>query len=168
MAEYFLDTSALVKRHVAEPGHAWVQAMCNVHAGNIIVVVEIALVEVVATFSRMVRETPPRLTLTRRDRTIADFEARFQRQYSVVQVGRALLYRAAALCRTYPLRAYDAVQLASALTKRDDNLAAGLVAPTFVCADASLLAVAAAEGLAVENPNARRSCASAVFLPRCS
>jgi uncharacterized protein len=153
MATYFLDTSALVKRHVAEPGHAWVRALCNPHASNTIVVGQIALVEVIATFSRMVRETPRRLTIARRDRVIADFEARYLRQYTVVQVDHTLLSRAAALCRAHPLRAYDAVQVACALTRRDDDLAAGDPAPTFVCADAGLLAIAQAEGLTVENPN---------------
>lgn len=153
MATFFLDTSALVKRHVIEPGHAWVRAICIPRAGNTIVVAEIALVEVVATFSRMVRETPPRLTLIRRDRVIATFEARFLRQYTIVQVDRTLLIHAATLCRTHPLRAYDAVQLACALTRRDDDLAAGNPEPIFVSADVNLLAVAASEGLAVENPN---------------
>jgi predicted nucleic acid-binding protein len=121
--------------------------------GNTIVVAEIALVEVIATFSRMARETPPRLLLTQRDRVIADFEARFLRQYTIVQVDRSLLIRAATLCRTYPLRAYDAVQLACALTRRDDDLAAGALAPIFVCADANLLTIAAAAGFATKDPN---------------
>jgi uncharacterized protein len=154
MATYFLDTSALVKRHVAEPGHAWVRALCSLPVGNTIVVSEVALVEVVATFSRMVRATPRRLTLARRDRVIVDFEARYLRQYTIVQVDRTLLTRAAALCRAHPLRAYDAVQLACALTRRDDDLAAGNPAPTFVCADIDLLAIAQAEGFSIENPNA--------------
>lgn len=69
-------------------------------------------------------------------------------------MNRAIFTRAVALCRAHPLRAYDAVQLACALTKRDDDRAQGFPALTFVCADASLLSVAAAEGFAVENPNA--------------
>ncbi len=130
------------------------RALCNPRAGNTIVIAEIALVEVVATFSRMVRETPRRLTLARRDRVIADFEARYRRQYTIVQVDRTLLTRAATLCRAHPLRAYDAVQLACALTHSDDDLTAGNPAPTFVCADADLLAIAQAQGFTVENPNA--------------
>jgi predicted nucleic acid-binding protein len=58
------------------------------------------------------------------------------------------------LRRTHPLRAYDAVQLVCALTFRDDELAAGRLAPFLVCADSQLLAVASAEGLAIENPAA--------------
>ena len=153
MTTYFLDSSALVKRHVAEPGHAWVRALCAPRRSNTIVVAEIALVEVVATFFRMVRETIPRLTVARRNRVISDFESRFLRQYIVIQVDRAIITRAAALCRVHPLRAYDAIQLACAVTRRDDDLAAGQPAPIFVCADMVLLGSAAAEGLAVENPN---------------
>ncbi len=71
----------------------------------------------------------------------------------MVRCNHTVLNRAATLCRKHPLRAYDAVQLAAALTHRDDDLAAGLLAPTFVCADAILLNAAAAEGLPIENPN---------------
>ena len=68
-------------------------------------------------------------------------------------MNRSIITRAADLCRTHPLRAYDAIQLACVLTRRDDDLATGLPTPTFVCADTILLAAATAEGLAIENPN---------------
>lgn len=84
MASYFLDTSALVKRHVAETGHAWVRAVCDPSAGNTLFIAEIALVEAVATFSRMARETPLRLTTMECDQAIADFNARFLRQYIII------------------------------------------------------------------------------------
>ncbi len=154
MATYFLDTSALVKRHLTETGHNWVRALCDPLIGHTIVIAEVALVEVAATYSRMARETPRRLSPARRDRLIADFETYVSRQYVVVYVTRALLTRAGALCRVYPLRTYDAVQLASALTRRDDDLAAGLAPLTFVCADVTPLGVAASEGFAPQNPNA--------------
>ncbi|HEY1387849.1 MAG TPA: type II toxin-antitoxin system VapC family toxin [Ktedonobacterales bacterium] len=153
MATYLLDTSALVKRHVVESGHIWVRALCAPRKGNDIAVAEIALVEVAAAFSRMSRASTPRLTVARRNRVIGDFERCFLRQYTVIQVDRAIFTRAAALCRVRPLRAYDAVQLACALVLRDDNLATGQPAPTFVCADTTLLSAAAAEGLPIENPN---------------
>lgn len=154
MAIYFLDTSALVKRQVAEAGHTWVKALCRPTAGHTIVISELALVEVVSSLCRMVRETPPRLSTVNRDRFIARFQQQVRRRYVVVQINRATIIRAAALCHAYPLRAYDAVQLASALTRRDDDLAAGLPAPIFICADIALLGAAATEGLLVENPSA--------------
>ena len=153
MAVYFLDTSALVKRQVAEVGHVWVKSLCRPGARHTIVISELAEVEVIASFCRMVRETPPRLMPTNRDRFITRFRQQVRRRYVVVPVDRAIISRAADLCRTHPLRAYDAIQLACALPRRDDDLAAGLPAPAFVCADTTLLAAAAAEGLAIENPN---------------
>lgn len=153
MATYYFDTSALVKRHIAEPGHAWVESVCDPSAGHTIVIAEVALVEVVASLSRMVRERPQRLDPTNRDRLIAYFDALVQSEYIMTQVNRAILKRAAGLCPRHPLRAYDAVQLACALTRRDDDVANGQPAPIFVCADTVLLAVASAEGLATENPN---------------
>jgi predicted nucleic acid-binding protein len=153
MATYFLDTSALVKRQVPEAGHTWVRALCDRRSGHAIVISEAALVEVVASLSRMPRESPPRLTIGERDRLIARFQQHVRRRYFIIELNRAVLLRAAALCRAHSLRAYDTIQLACALTKRDDDPATGNPAPIFVCADANLLTVAQAEGLIVENPN---------------
>lgn len=122
-------------------------------AGNIIVIAGLALVEVPATYCRMARETPKRISTGRRDRLLANFDEHIQHQYTVVQITHSILTHAAALCRLHPLRAYDAVQLAGALARRNDDLASGQPVPTFVCADAVLLSIAAAEGLAIENPN---------------
>lgn len=155
MGQYFLDTSALVKRYINdEPGHAWVSALCDPGAGNILLIAEATLVEVVATFCRMGRSAPPRLAVAQRDALIALFRQHDTQQgYYVVPVDRALYTRAGDLCAAHPLRAYDAVQLACALTARDDALRAGVAGPTFVCADTALLSMAAAEGMVTENPN---------------
>ncbi len=154
MATYFLDTSALVKRQVPEPGHTWIRALCQPSAHHSIVISEAALVEVAASICRMARENPPRVDSLTRVRLLARFQQQVRRRYIVVQVNRAVFTRAADLCHHHPLRAYDAVQLACALTRRDDDLANGQPAPILVCADAIILHAAAAEGLAVENPNA--------------
>jgi predicted nucleic acid-binding protein len=53
----------------------------------------------------------------------------------------------------YPLRAYDAVQLASALRAQADLSQAASLTLTFLAADEHLLAAAQAEGLLTENPN---------------
>ena len=154
MTTYFLDTSALVKRHVAEPGHVWIESLCDPAAGNTVVISEVAIVEMSATLSRLVREKPPRLSMTDRDTLITFFDLLVQSEYIVVLVNRAIFTRAAALCRIHPLRAYDAVQLACALTRRDDDLAAGQSALIFVCSDTVLRNAAGAEGFVTENPNA--------------
>ena len=153
MAAYFLDTSALVKRHVTEPGHTWVQNICDPANGNVIVISETAIVEVTAGLSRMTRERPRRLSIAHRDRLLAYFERLVTAEYTVVQINRAVITRATTLCRTHPLRAYDAMQLACVLIRRDDDLANGQPAPIFVCADMALNAVALTEGLSSEDPN---------------
>ncbi|HLJ81554.1 MAG TPA: type II toxin-antitoxin system VapC family toxin [Ktedonobacterales bacterium] len=153
MPDYFLDTSAIVKRYVPERGCQWVRRICRSDARHRVMIAEIALVEVVASLSRMVRESPPRLLIVDRERLISLFRRHVQRSYDIVPVARVTLTRAADLCRTHPLRAYDAVQLASALTIRDETLMAGITPPVFVCADTALLSIAAAEGLVTDNPN---------------
>lgn len=154
MALYFLDSSAIVKRHVMEPGQAWVNALCDPAARHTIAIAEISIVEVIASFCRMAREVPQRLSMPDRDRLILIFEKLASSEYTVVVINRTLLSRAAALCRLHPLRAYDAVQLACALTQRDTGLSASRLAPIFVSADTVLLSAAQAEGFVIENPNA--------------
>ena len=154
MSDSFLDTSALVKRQARERGQAWVRARCDRRAGHTIAISEAALVEVVASFARMARENPPRLSIADRDRFIRRFQQQVRRGYLVVLLNRAVLMRAAALCRIHPLRADDAVQLACALAQRADDVAAGRPASTFVSAAGDLLSIAQAEGVTVENPHA--------------
>jgi predicted nucleic acid-binding protein len=66
----------------------------------------------------------------------------------------AVIKDAQTLTAKHPLRAYDAVQLASALRINRQTVTDGAPAITFVCADTRLLAIAAAEGLAVQDPAA--------------
>ena len=154
MAVYYFDTSALVKRYIAETGHAWIVGPCDPAVANELFIAQISEVEVVATFCRMVRERPRRLTIRSRDRTIDDFRDDLKHQYTITPVTSTICARAANLCRSHPLRAYDAVQLACALAVRDAGVAAGAALPPFVCADVTLAGVAAVEGLAADDPNA--------------
>lgn len=150
MAVYFLDTSALVKRYVVETGSAWVTALCDPAAGEIIVISQAVLVEAVATLCRKARDGT--ISVQERDQSIAVFRRDVLRNYSVERVTTAVYTRAGDLCRTHRLRAYDAVQLACVLRLRDRSAALG-VSPSFVSADAALLGFAAAEGLATDNPD---------------
>ena len=154
MGRYFFDSSALIKRYLNdELGHAWVAALCTPQAGNDILIAEAAIAEVVAAFCRMARMTPHRLRPSQRDRLIAVFRQRdLPRSYIVQTVSRSTYERAGDFCLKHPLRAYDAIQLDCALTAHDDAVNAHVDPPIFVAADANLLAAAAAEGLATENP----------------
>ena len=52
MPLYFLDSSAIVKRYVSEPGHAWIANLCDPSQNHDVQIAQIALVEVVATLCR--------------------------------------------------------------------------------------------------------------------
>lgn len=121
--------------------------------GNQLYISQAALVEVVAAFCRIAREVPPRLDIVTRDLIIQAFRLDVTNEYAVVPVTSVVYTRGADLCRTHRLRAYDAIQLVCGLAVRDRAIADGVAAPNFVCADAGLLAVAAAEGLTTEDPN---------------
>ena len=57
------------------------------------------------------------------------------------------------MCRTYRLRAYDAMQLAVAIAIREKAVNSKAPLPIFVCADNQIVTIAASEGFDVENPN---------------
>jgi len=110
---YFLDSSALVKRYVAEAGSAWIKAMTDPGAYNQLIIARIAWVEVISALARRQREE----SLTSGDvaQAIQPFRYDLDMQYQVVEMGVALADLAGELVIQHPLRAYDAVQLASAL-----------------------------------------------------
>ena len=155
MGSYFLDTSALVKRYVTEPGSEWVEMRCRPAAENTIIISQATLVEAVATFCRKAREQniSQRISEADRDWNITLFRQDVRQQYNVVRVTSTIYSRAGDLCRLHRLRAYDAVQLACTLAVRSKLAALGIQAPTFVSADTDLLDIASAEGLSIENPN---------------
>jgi predicted nucleic acid-binding protein len=74
-------------------------------------------------------------------------------QYQVVEIDRALTESAGQLVRKHPLRAYDAVQLASVLQVKPAFASAKSASLVFVTADERLIAMAQAEGLLADSPN---------------
>jgi hypothetical protein len=57
------------------------------------------------------------------------------------------------LLETYPLRAGDSVQLATAIYARQMLKTSGLLSPVFLASDIKLLGAADAEGFTTDNPN---------------
>jgi len=141
----YLDTSALVKRFVEEKGSERVAAL--ILREGPVATAKIAYAEVFAALARK-----------RRDGALSDRAyVRVRRAvdqdwlgYVRVNLGDEVLRRARDLVRRHPLRAYDAVHLASAL-----ELRAALDEPvTFVAADARLLEAARHERLDTLDPEA--------------
>ena len=52
MADYFLDTSALVKRHVTEAGSIWIRSLVRAKAAHTLYIARITAVEVYSAITR--------------------------------------------------------------------------------------------------------------------
>ena len=136
----FLDSSALVKRYANEPESDAVQAVSEP-----VIASDLAAVEVPAALWRKHRVGEISATdaqvLCRR--FLTDISASTRDSDTVlIEVGEDILRSAIDLVARHPLRAYDAVQLASALA------ASRLIGRCpFGCFDEQLIDAAAAEGL---------------------
>lgn len=140
-AGVFADSSALVKLYADEHGSTEVRKLSNV------VVSQLARVEVPAALWR--KHRMGELAATDAAVLVADFEADYfgdidePPRFLVAAVTSAVIDAAARLVAVHGLRAYDAIQLASALSVAD-AVPDGV---DFLAYDAPLIAAAAAEGL---------------------
>ena len=152
MSDYYLDSSALVKRYLPEIGTAWVRALTDPATGNTISSAEITRVEVAAAFSARHR-APGGITRRERDGAVRLLSRHCTAEYRLVAANQRILDRAVDLTQRHRLRGYDAVQLATALAVEVSLRAARLPGLTFVAADIDLVAAARAEGLSADDPN---------------
>jgi len=151
VTDYFLDASAVVKRYADEAGSAWVRQITDPQAQNTILLAEITLAEVTAALAAKQR-APKGFTLEQRNRVLSRFFQDCDEHFTLVSIDRSVIDRAVDLAQRHRLRAYDAVQLATALEASGITQAQALPVLTFVAADSDLLTAAAAEHLSVENP----------------
>ncbi len=151
MTVYFFDSSALVKRYIPESGSAWVRALTDTRFGHNILIAHLSQVEIISAAMRRAREGSISTRTARGVRLLVDRHA--SRQYYVIGLTGVIASLAADLLETHPLRAFDSIQLASALESNRRMVNAVLAPLTFVASDNRLLSAASAEGLNVENPD---------------
>ncbi len=151
MSTLYLDTSALVKCYLAEVGSSWLRALLARDPMPTALVSHLALVEGVCVFARRRREgllpSPDYL------RVMTAFEYDFHYRYESIAVEPVVIDAARQMADRNPLRAYDAVQLATAWLANRELIQAGRSPLTFISADDRLLVVALSEGLLTGNPN---------------
>ena len=150
MAVTYCDASALVKRYVVEVGSPWVRRMVARPVHQVLYTAVLTEVEVRSALQRLVREG--RLDTAQAQRLTQRVAQHFTRRYQLIRITRTVVAQAGRLVESHPLRAYDAVQLACALTVRRLMHQRGVPPPLFVAADTTLLAAARAEGFLVANP----------------
>lgn len=155
MNYYFFDASAIVKCYVDEPGSEWIKKIVvlsdldTTNRANITFIAEVSIAEVAAAFSILYRTG--RSSRRARDGIFDSFLTDVDTIFKMISIVPNDFYDAAYLTQRYPLKAYDAVQLAvalrhhQALTRRDLDL-------IFVSGDLQQLKAAAAEGLDTDSP----------------
>lgn len=155
MGLYFCDTSALVKYYVAEPGSILVRRLVDEadpatgHELHTIFIAEITRVEVAAALA--VIERIGRIQRRERDRMYRRFTSDLVHRYAIVPITASDLTLAADLTQRYPLKAYDAVQLAVAVG-HDSILRGYGMSMAFLSHDRAQLSAAQSEGLLVLDP----------------
>lgn len=151
MTTYYVDTSALVKRYVQETGSNWLHRTLGAEPLPSIIIVHLAIVEITSALTRRVREGV--LLPTEYAQLQNAFHSDCLAGYEIVTAVGNIIEQAHQLLETYPLRAYDAVHLATAMVVNQrlvDNHLARLI---FLSSDERLNDAASAEGLTVDNPN---------------
>lgn len=147
MAVYFLDTSAVVKRYVQKTGTAWLRYLVDPASGNVVFIVRLTEVELTAALAR--RRKGQTLSAAQAQTALHQFRLEMLHEYRIVDITVPLVAKATQLADFHALRAYDAVQLATAL-----EIHALAPTLTLISADGELNTAATAEGLAIDNPNA--------------
>ena len=107
--------------------------------------------EVTSALARRAREGV--ITLNERNELIQTFQAHCATRYRIVPTQPRIIDLAVELIQRHPLRAYDAVQLASASIVNQSLIAHGLPPLIFVTADDRLIAATRGEAVTAENPN---------------
>jgi len=118
---------------------------------HVFITARTSMVEVYSALNRRLREA--HLSIVDYAQIATDFATFCAAEYQLIELTAPVVDRSRLLLEHHPLRAYDAVQLSSALQVNEALQAANLPALTFLAADVQLLAVAQAEGLTTDNPN---------------
>jgi len=155
MAVYYLDTSATVKYYLPEVGSSWiidlVDEVDNGAWRNAIVFSKIAVVEGAAAIAK--RQRMGQITDAQQRGLVGLFLKDCADRFQSWDVDDEVVELATDLTQRHPLRGYDAVHLATALTLNRALIGNSLPPLIFVAADDVLCKAAEKEKLTVENPN---------------
>ncbi len=151
VAVYFLDTSALLKRYVPEIGTSWMQSITDRQNQHLIIIAQITWVEIYSAIARRQREQS--LSGTEAQQISTAFNLHWNEQYFTIPIDSSIIQLAAQLVQQHPLRAYDAVQLATALSIKNQLPSSDIGSFTFLTADNRLDTIAKLTGLSTDNPS---------------
>ncbi len=136
--------------YVAEVGSTWLRRRVAPPRQQVLYTATLTEVEIRSALQRLLRER--RVDAAQAGRLTQRVLQHCTHRYQLIRITRPVVTQAGMLLERYPLRAYDAVQLACALTVQRGMHRRGMPPPLFVAADAALLTAAVAEGFVVANP----------------
>lgn len=146
----FLDSSSLIKIFIHEAASPVLRAFVDASGNDLNAVSLLAEVEVRSALHRRLRNHQ----ITNRQLRIAIVNLDWVLQTWIrVPLNERVVRSASGVIASHALRSLDALQLASALTLREQPYFFGHEF-LFIAADKRLLAAASAEGLAIWNPEA--------------
>jgi uncharacterized protein len=149
LALFYLETSALVKLYVREPGTEQLLKLVSRTNHHRFAVLTLSRVEFQSAIRRREREGDIDPTLAQR--LLMRFGEHMETKFLKQAINDSVLDLAASLVDQHGLRAYDAVQLAGCLTLRAGSRQDS---PTFISSDQRLIRAAEAEGLPSIDPSA--------------
>ena len=147
MGVYYLDTSALVKLYVREPGTEQMLRLADPAGGHAFALLGLTRVEFRSAVRQ--RERAGDVAHDIAENLIDSFDEHLANFFLLQPLTDLVIQEAAALLDRRTLRAYDAVQLAGCVMLR---ARLGRHA-TFVCSDRQLVKAAEDEGMTVLDPS---------------
>lgn len=151
MSVAYFDTSALIKQYIAETGSNWVNTLLSSSLAPTVFISHLTIVEATCALARRLRDGT--ISSTDHTKLLTAFNYDVTHKYNIIDVMPLTIDTACQLANKHPLRAYDAVQLATAWLSNQALLGASEPPLTFICADNNLVAIAQVEGLLTNNPN---------------
>jgi uncharacterized protein len=147
----YCDTSALVKRYIVEDGTAWIKSLFASPYPPLVFISQLAIVESICAFSRRQREGS--FSYEDYDKLLAALNYDINSRYITVDITQLTIDTACRLAKKHPLRAYDAVHLATVYLLNRELVRNNKSPISFICADERLISIAQAENLITKNPN---------------
>lgn len=145
---YLLDTSTLVKRYLNEAGSAYIRRLFQT-PGIIFYQTFLTPLETASALYR--RHRAGQLSIEELSLLLKSYAIHSREEYLLLPYSQSLMDTAGSLIARYPLRALDAIQLASALKLRD-TLPTDAPSLIFLSADDRLVTAARQEHLQAVNP----------------
>lgn len=152
MTAYFFDASATVKGYVAERGSSAVAQILDGGTDHELHLGRVGVVEVFAALYR--RGAVAGVDAEEISSAAVRLREDVRDLYSVVEFSVATAERAVEVAERHRLRAYDCLQLATALKLQEQRAAFGFSPLVLVSSDRELNAAAYSEGMIVEDPAA--------------